>query len=292
MAQPGAGGTKPAVRTLLPDDPPGLLTVGGRVSGRTSSAVLDSITGLWTTPRHETFLFLDSLYDYEDNGQLLSANGLALRQQLPGRDVIIGANVFWDAIGSERGNDFNQLGLGVEVLTRWVDARFNCYLPEEKRFEAAHRTGPDRGASGPSRTRFTKRYEASLEGCEMELGFLLPGVERYAEVRVFGGYFRYDNPFGSPFEGFQARLEARVLPGVIADFEYLGDPRLTGGHWAAGIRVSVPLSLYNLVTFRNPFEGGAEYFRPRPRQFSERMAEMIVRTPRLETVTSDEVRNR
>src|SRR6185295_17464841 len=36
----------------------------------------------------------------------------------------------YDRINSTYGNDYNELGFGVEVLTHWIDARFNYYLPE------------------------------------------------------------------------------------------------------------------------------------------------------------------
>src|SRR5690606_7324232 len=117
-----------------------------------------------------------------------------------------------------------------------------------------------RNITETQRRRTFDRYEAALEGWNAEVGFLVPGLDRYPEVRVFGGYYRYDNPFGSDFEGFRARLEARLLPGVIADLEYWDDAALMGGHWTAGARVSVPFDFGNLVSGRNPFEGAGEMF--------------------------------
>ena len=46
---------------------------------------------------------------------------------------------------------------------------------------------------------------------------LVPGLDKYFELRLFGGYYHYNNPFGHDFRGFQARAEAHLLEGVIAD---------------------------------------------------------------------------
>ena len=191
------------------------------------------------------------------------------------------------------------------MLTRWVDARFNYYLPENDRYEIDRRTTRDvsrslsdefvsngfinRDLSESTRTRSFKRYEAALEGWNGEVGFLIPGLDRYAEVRLYAGYYHYDNPFGGDFEGFKARLEAHLLPGVVADLEYWDDAALMGGHWTAGVRVSVPFSIVKLVTGRNPFDGIGEYFTPRRREFRERMGDMVMRSHRIQTTTSGDV---
>ncbi|MES2568523.1 MAG: hypothetical protein V4710_00540 [Verrucomicrobiota bacterium] len=138
----------------------------------------------------------------------------------------------------------------MEILTHWVDAHLNYYLPENDRYEVGRRSSrhSNRFVSGgnlveTSRTRYSKRYEAAIKGFNAEIGFLIPGLDRYAEVRVFGGYYHYENPFGSDFDGFKARMEAHLLPGVIADLEYWDDTALMGGHWTADVRVSVPFSI-------------------------------------------------
>ncbi len=269
-------------RTFLPDDPVTENTIGGLFSDRASGLYLDLTTGLWTTQERDALLFLDSIYFWEDGGQFVSSTGLAFRKLLPGRQVILGANVYWDAISSERDHDYDQLGLGVEVLTRWVDFRFNYYLPEDSEFESgrgsrsASRALP-RGGGIVTGHRGSDLYEAVMEGFNTELGFLIPGLDRYAEVRLFGGYYHYENPFGGDYSGFKARLEARLLPGVIADLEYWDDSALAGGHWVAGVRVSVPFSIFNLIKLRNPFEGAGRYFTPRPRELEERLGEIVIR---------------
>jgi hypothetical protein len=282
-----------AVRTWFPDFPVGYITAGVQASEHLTGGYLDSVTGLWSPKDRDAFLFLNSRYHYEDNDQFISSTGLGFRKMVSGHDIIIGGNAYWDSIHSARDNDFDQLGLGFEVLTKWVDARFNYYLPDDNRYEVDRFTTRDRRTDArgvdfmqTTRTSNFKSYEAALEGFNAEIGFLIPGLDRIAEVRVFGGYYHYNNPFGSDFEGFKARVEARVLPGVILDCEYWDDTALMGGHWTAGARVSVPFSLYNLIHRRNPFEGIEEQFTWRNREFKERLGEMVIRSHRVQTTTS------
>jgi hypothetical protein len=287
---PAKNVVEPEVRTIFPDQPVGAITLGAQLSEHASGGYFDSITGLWSPRSRDAFLFLNSRYHLEDNGQFISSTGLGFRKLLRDEQVIIGANAYWDSIHSEHDNDFNQLGLGFEILTHWVDARFNYYLPEDDVYEVdrSTRRKTHTSSSGVETTeKLTyKRFESSLEGFNAEIGFLIPGLDAWFETRVYAGYYHYDNPFGGDFEGFKARLEARLLPGVIAEVEYWNDAELMGGNWTAGLSVSVPFSIYNLVTGRNPFEGAGEFFRPRKREFEERMGDMTVRSHRIQTTTS------
>lgn len=280
-------------RAIFPDFPPGNVTVGVQFSEHLTGAYLDSITGLWAPKTQDAFLFLNSRYHLEDDGQFISSTGLGFRKLFAEQEIIVGINGYWDSLHSARDNDFNQLGLGAEILTHWVDARFNYYLPEDDQYEVdrhtttdTHRTGAGFFGREVTRKRTYKTYEAALEGFNAEVGFLIPGLCKYTEVRLFGGFYHYDNPFGSDFTGFKARLEARLLPGVIADLEYWDDAALMGGHWTAGLRASVPFSVYNLVTGRNPFAGIGDYFTPREREFNERLGDQVIRSHRIQTTES------
>lgn len=275
--------------------PVGHLTLGSQFSEDLSGVNLNAILGIWTPPSHDAFLFLDAGFHYEDNGQFITNLGVGFRQMLSD-EIIVGANVFWDNVHSEHGNDLNQLGLGLELLTKWVDARLNYYVPEDDTFGVGRRsTSSTRSRFVPGgialtteRAEFT-RFETGLEGFNAEIGFLIPGLENIAETRIFAGYYHYDNRFGSDFDGFKARLEARVLKGVTANVEYWDDKALMGGHWTAGVAVSVPFDLGNLFAGKNPFEGASEAFQRVPRRFSDRLSDDVVRSHRIQTTTSGEI---
>lgn len=283
----------PPVRTFLPDSPAGSFTLGTQFSEHLSGVYLDSITGLWAPVKGDAFLFLDGRYHYEDDGQFISSTGLGFRKLFAEQKIIIGANVFWDTIQSEHENDISQFGFGLEVLTEWVDARFNYYRPEEDHYEVSRtsrrssRTTQDTNAITQTNERLDfHSFEAGLEGCNAEVGVKIPWLDRYAETRAYLGYYHYGNPFGRDFKGFKARLEARVLRGVTANVEYWEDAALMGGHWTAGVAVSVPFSLYNLFTGKNPLEGASDSFKPMPRRFEDRMGDIIERSHHIQTTTS------
>lgn len=275
-------------RGFLPQNM-GRLSVGGQFSNKMSGFYVDSLTGLYATHDGNNVLFLNSRYNQEDTGQVNTQTGLVFRHKVPGRDIIVGANAYYDRINSFRGTDFDQGGFGAEVLTRWVDARLNYYLPEDRNYtvERFHRTDVKDTAGGELvRRRNYSQYEGGLEGVEAEVGFLIPKLDRYAEVRVFAGYYHFNNPYSSDYEGFKARIEARLLPGLIANVSYFDDTALMGGHWTADIRASIPFSLDRIFAGQNPFAGFTDAFRPRPREFCERMNEMVIREHRVQTVVS------
>ena len=289
----GPTGHEAKGKVVSPLDPvPGSLTLGGEFSQHLQGIYLDSITPFWR-PGDAT-IFLNTRNTYNDSHQYESSNGLGVRYLVPNYDVIFGGNVFYDSIDSQFHNQFRSVGFGAEILTRWVDARFNYYLPASDDILAGNdtrkRTSSSTNVEGvtTTRTRVQKfrTLEASLEGWNAEIGFLIPGLDRYMETRVFGGYYHYNHPFASDYEGFKARLEAHFLPGVIGNVEWWNDSYLNGGHWTTDVRVSVPFSFFNLFSGRNPFEGASESFRPRQREFRERVSDMVIRSHRVKTVKS------
>lgn len=293
-APEGKGTVPPApVRTWFPEDPFSSFTLGTMFSDEATGAYLDAIVGLWAPETRDAFVFLNGRFHWEDNDQQITSVGLGFRKLLPGHDVILGANAYYDSVHSEHGNDIYQLGLGVEVLTHWVDARFNYYLPENDQFvvgrsstSSTHRNlGPGGIRINTTQQNFVQ-LETGLEGFNAEVGFLIPGLDKFAEVRAFIGYYHYDNPFGADFDGVKARLEARLLRGVSVGVEYWDDEELMGGHWTAEVGVTLPFSFYNLFTGKNPFEGAGESFQRLPRNFSDRLSDTVDRSHRIQTVTS------
>ena len=300
----GPTGKDSKAKVVAPLEPvPGSITLGGEFSSHLQGIFLDSITPFWR-PGDAT-VFLNTRSKYNDSHQYESSYGLGMRYLVPDRDVILGVNAFYDTIDSQFDNQFDSFGFGAEILTHWVDARFNYYLPASDDILAGtdHRKSTSRSVTGPVRngnllqtttTTRTRRqtfqtFESELEGWNAELGFLIPGLDRYMETRVFGGYYRYNNPFASDYEGWKARLEAHFLPGVIGNVEWWNDSYLNGGHWTADVRVSVPFSFFNLFSGRNPFEGAGEAFRPRQREFRERVSDMVIRSHRVKTVKSGSI---
>jgi hypothetical protein len=192
-------------------------------------------------------------------------------------------------------------------MSRWIDARFNYYLPEEQRettasFDRVEQRQSRRAwwedpyASGHGiwqerrvetlTTTITHRYESyeqAMEGWDAELGLKLPLMPEWLETRVFCGAYRFDAPYGDDPAGWKGRLELRPLRGLVVDAAVFEDQELNGSEWLVGARVSVPFDLGEILAGRNPFQGLAQWFAPGKRAFEERLGEMVIRDGRVRT---------
>ncbi len=109
-----------------------------------------------------------------------------------------------------------------------------------------------------------ERQESAMPGFDLELGGLVPYLDRWAETRIYAGYAFFDDPFGHDISCFTARLESRPLPALIFNAEYKGDSRLVDGenHWFFCARVEIPFDLGNLLHGQSPFAGITQAFTP------------------------------
>lgn len=295
-----AGGPPSGKKTVLPPEPDsfGRLSLGAKFSDDIQSGYLDALSGIYHTDNAALFLNLRGTLD--DNNQQLFSVGLGVRYLIEDPGIILGANVYYDYVDGAFGTEISQLGLGAEILTKWVDARFNYYLPESKR--ELVRTFTTSGTSrsfGPltaTPTAFTRPFrttttsttfgifEEGLEGWNAEAGVLIPGLDEYFEMRIFAGGYSFQDPKGGSIAGFKARAEARVTEGVTLDLEYWEDEELVGGNWVGGVRVSLPFDIGKLFTGGNPFEGAGDTFRAVGRKpLRARMDQFVHRSHRVHT---------
>ena len=256
-----------------PDDllPAGTITAGGKFSNHLESAWLDALIPFAKVGN--VTLFGDIRGTWDDNAQLLFSTGLGARYLVPGHDIIIGGNIYYDYIDTQYHNHFDQLGLGAEVLTKWFDARFNYYMP-------------DSGVHAASAAPGFLRLESGLTGFNTEAGFLIPGLEKYLEARLFAGYYQYRSRVGVGLEGWKARAEIRWTPAITTDVEYWGGNTGTanavnGGNWIAGVRMNLPFEIGNIFQGKNPFAGAGDAFKfGKRREFKERLGETVWRSHR------------
>ena len=255
--------------------PAGTITAGGKFSEHLESAWLDALIPFAKVGN--VTLFGDIRGTWDDSAQLLFSTGLGARYLVPRHDIIIGGNVYYDYLDSQYHNHFDQLGLGAEVLTKWFDARFNYYLP-------------DNGVHAARITPAFLQFESGLEGWNTEAGFLVPGLDKYVEARLFAGYYQYHSRIGVGYEGWKARAEIRWTPAIITDLEWWEDKALNGGNWVAGVRVSLPFEIGNLFQGRNPFAGAGDALKfGKKREFKERLGETVWRSHRVQTAVTNPI---
>ncbi len=135
-----------------------------------------------------------------------------------------------------------------------------------------------------------EQFEGALDGWDVELGFKIP-IKTGPEIRLFGGYYSYDNPFNSDdIEGAKARIQVRSGNYLTFDVEYFEDsfdPSERGSDYFIGARLEVPLTGKN--TWKNVLKN---LFGTPNRSLEDRLHhEMIVRDVRINTDISDPEEN-
>lgn len=211
----------------------------------------------------------------------------------------VGGNVFLDYAQTEHENDFWQLGVGLEAGTRYIEARANYYIPlsddqvisrrTEIETERSSKTSTKTSFGGTSvvggqivqdvnrqsttrtTTTTTRRtfelFEEPLEGWDLELALLVPGIDRYCDVKLIGGYYSFEGDRSSKnIKGWRAGLEVRPVPAVVLHATWYEGEELYKDDWIAGVRLEIPLG-----------KGLKEAFTPRRRHLAERLYEPVHR---------------
>ena len=211
----------------------------------------------------------------------------------------VGGNMFLDYANSAADNDFWQVGFGVEAGTRYLEARANYYIPLTDDKTISRRTVIETQKSTTSTTKTliydphnigydivqdvvkktthrtttttTKRtfelFEEPLEGWDLELALLVPGIDRYCDVKLVGGYYAFQGDRShSEIDGWRAGVEVRPVPAVVLHATWFQDDRVYKDNWLAGVRLEIPLG-----------GGLKEAFTPRRRHLAERLFEPVHR---------------
>ena len=92
----------------------------------------DALIPLFDCTERDGMLFFNGRGAWADEGEEEMNLGLVLRRRcLPGGGIV-GLNTYYDSRWTREDAHYNQWGAGAEVLTKWIDARANYYLPEHK----------------------------------------------------------------------------------------------------------------------------------------------------------------
>ena len=172
----------------------GALTVGGRFGeGGYSQGSLDILAPVFRTGNG--LVFVNPRGTIGDGSRQEVNLGLGYRHLFPDSKMILGGNVYYDSAWSLNDNQFDQLGMGVEMLTQWVDARFNYYLPEDTTMATDGKPATWTDPYAQNHGIFQEYYsyvERAREGWDAEIGARLPYIDRFADTRIFVGYHDFD----------------------------------------------------------------------------------------------------
>jgi hypothetical protein len=294
----------PAYSTMAAEWGPGSLTEQARFSEAIQEFTSDALIPVWHDDRALLFINprLTLTEDIEEEINL----GVGLRYLFPEAGLIAGGNIYYDSRYTEFDNQFDQIGFGGELLSKWVDARFNLYCPQQDRVKigeteqvfstydmsemygemfAEDHAIKQEVSTRIRETRTTRVYEffeEPLQGYDAEVGVRFPGLPNWLDTRVFIGRYDFETPFSQEdMEGTKARLEVRTASPFTLDAECFETKVLNGADYYVGCRLQLPFNFGNIFSGQNPFEGTREAFRSATRPLMLRMGEMVLRDPRI-----------
>ena len=198
-SQPKAETPDP-VQAASPEWPSAELTLGIQARDSETEGIGDVLIPVWN-PGGTGLLFVNPRTAFTDSDEQEVNLGIGFRQLLPNRNIILGANAYYDYRDVDYGN-YDQWGVGVEMLSTWIDARANYYNPENKKLVVNTQTEttssqsvrtssswsdvyPEdygfyqdyvvtRTLTTETITRTFEQYQQALGGFDLELGTRLP----------------------------------------------------------------------------------------------------------------------
>lgn len=251
-----------------------------------------------------SMFFLESYNTWAGGGELGASLGLGYRRLISnqsvseaqsntdpglfGEGVFIGANAFIDFAQSTNGGDFWQAGFGLEAVSRYIEVRGNYYLPwSDENVISKHSTtstSTSTSRSTTSRAVVTERtttttrsvfeiYEEAMEGWDVEVAVLIPGLDKYMDVQLIGGYYGFngDRSTTSDIEGWRAGVEARPVPNLVVGATWFESDRLYRDNWLASVSIELPWGGAGMRSMM------ASAFKPRRRHLAERMFKIVRR---------------
>jgi parallel beta-helix repeat protein len=225
---------------------------GVRYSSRERAVgYLDFLVPLYFTDKSLLYFNPKASFDNHDNVEWNI--GVGYRHLLAGDKLILGGNVFYDGRKSGSGHDYHEIGVGAEVLTEWVNARVNGYIP----LSDAEKVDQWREYyMGPTSLNYSWAYriEEPMSGLDYEIGFKVPGMSNYVETWVYGGGYNYFSDYTDDMVGWSGRIE--MIPADFLKVNLMArDDNLRDTEFAGEVTVELPFSIENLVAGKNPFEG-------------------------------------
>jgi len=277
---PAVAGAAEAAAAPVSIPGPGRLSFGGRFSENAQEFIADGLVPVWSPGRSVLFANLRASF-LENAEQELNA-GLVFRHLLPEPRVILGVNAYYDTRWTEERNTFDQAGLGLEVLSPWVDLRANYYHPltdEKVLCEASRTTSQIRGDRLLTTTTLLRKYEEAMEGYDVEAGVWLPWISRRVPTALFVGHYDFESDHAADVSGVRLRAESRVHPNITLDAEWYEDKALNRSDYFVGVRLHLPLDFWNGV--RRERTGSVA--------FASRMGDMVNRDFRIRTILTGPV---
>jgi len=264
-----------------------------------------------------SLLFIEPYISWGEQGEVATSLGFgfrhlfnnhplsALQERHAGlldEGVMVGGNLFLDMLDTQNDHRFWQLGFGVEFETRYFALRANYYQPLTGRQEnepilqrdiqrATFLTsGKEPFATGHTiqqdvtfttydfyTDRLYRTYEEGMKGWDAEAAVLVPGLDKWCELWLIGGYGDFRNkPFGpqiggtGEMHGWKAGVEFRPIPQLVLSAMHFEEKRMQGGEWMYGLSLQLPLDPEPENKGKSWWRKIKDTIKPRSRHLAER----------------------
>lgn len=198
----------------------------------------------------------------------------------------IGANVSFDMADTNFDQRFWQMGIGAEIGTRYLELRGRYFVPlgdgEEtvERYyysDSFHYSSPyvEAHSSFTFESVFTYLTE-SLEGCDLTASLLVPGLDRWMEARVVGGYayFQGTTLDSIEYDSCHLGVELRPVPAVVLGATWFENEALVGDNWMFTLGFQLPFETADIGDGKGGFWGHIkDAFKPKRRHLAGRLRE-------------------
>lgn len=198
----------------------------------------------------------------------------------------IGANISFDMADARFDQRFWQMGIGAEIGTRYLELRGRYLVPlgdGEESVERYSYSNSFRYSSPNFEVYSSYSFETiltylteSLEGCDLTASVLIPGLDRWMEARVIGGYARFYSPtFDSiDYDSWRCGVEVRPVPAIVLGATWFENEALVGDNWLFSIGFQLPFETADIGDGKGGFWGHIkDAFKPKRRHLAERLRE-------------------
>jgi len=247
--------------------------VAGLDKGTNTDFFTDALVPIWGN-KHSLLFFNPNIRVRQENNE--ENIGFGYRSFFLNDQAIFGINGYYDSMKTQYNYRYNQFGVGIEALSKWVDFRANYYYPFGTR---QHKIDSISTYSfGNTAVLVDQGLEESFRGFDAEVGFLVPVISDVVETRIFGGGFLFEGIDLKDSKGWKGRIEARPNKLININFEVRDDTNRKTDTFI-GAYLEIPFSLEALAKGRSPFEGFKDMlaFGTGTRSMKERMTEKVVR---------------
>jgi len=190
--------------------------------------------------------------------QLHSTQSLAAPEENPkffDEGFYVGAHLFFDRANTRSEQNIWQLTLGAEAGTRWVDLRGRYHFPigdgkttNYRSVTTYTQTSEGNGVQGTETLTFDTTlslFTEGLGGWETNAAFLVPGLDRWVDLRVLAGYaaFQSETVDSLKYDTWRTGIDFRPVPAVSLSAIWNENESLFGANWVYGAGIQIPFEI-------------------------------------------------